>query len=304
MIITVVITDILIIILSNKNISLDFLKMLVIPLIPYFIGMNLERDNKESIYKIYILSALILVIYIHMKYFINISSWNSSLVYMYSQKNSASQIIATAILMILSNIKKSKIKVLLIAYFIMIICLMQARTSIISLIFVLIIYILVKSKKKMRFIISLAVIYIIIMKIPYLKNFIFHTFLIDKYNGMSMNSFSSNRITNYINAFNNIKNNLFIGNAYYVDNLLLNITCNSGVIIGLLIIIVIIIRYIKNLFNNNFNIKYKKILFYLTTYYIITSLFEGYPPFGPGVCSMAFWLLSGIYDKENKVIKE
>ena len=34
----------------------------------------------------------------------------------------------------------------------------------------------------------------------------------------------------------------------------------------------------------------------MSIFYLVISIFEGFPPYGPGVASMAFWLFSGYLD--------
>ena len=41
----------------------------------------------------------------------------------------------------------------------------------------------------------------------------------------------------------------------------------------------------------------------LTVFFLGESLFEGHPPFGPGVCAMMLWFLSSRIDMQKEGLK-
>ena len=42
----------------------------------------------------------------------------------------------------------------------------------------------------------------------------------------------------------------------------------------------------------------------LTVFYFMESLFEAYPPFGPGVCTFMFWIVCAFLDVRGSFKKE
>lgn len=275
----------------------NMLRVVLLPLVVYLVGTNVDKKDINKIDKVFVFSAIILAIWINFNYFNSITAWLNSNAYLYGSKNSAAQIFATAIILLISNLKEKKvIKIILALYLFLIICLMQCRTSIVSLAFALVIFAYVKSKHKIKLSFILFIILLISIKIPLINNFISHALFIDKYANSSLNTFSSGRFALYYNTILTIKDNLLLGTGnYYVDNLFLNLLSNFGLIFGGMYILFIIFIFIKNVWNNKCDEHYKKVLYYLTFYYMVTSFLEGFPPYGPGTCTLIFWIFTGIY---------
>ena len=69
------------------------------------------------------------------------------------------------------------------------------------------------------------------------------------------------------------------------------ILAESG-LLGLIIVEWVWFKKITMCFGYSGEPKAKTFLFMMTVFYIIESILEGYPPFGPGVSSFMFWFLS------------
>lgn len=282
------------------------IKVIILPIMLCLIGNTLNSEDLRKISNTYIYSSLILAIWININYFGSLSNWLSSLVYIYPQKNSAAQIFSTSIILSITNQNRKKIyNIFMIFYFLFIICLMQCRTAIISLVIVLITKMFLECRHKIKLTIALFILSFFTLSNSKIVSFISHVFLVDKYSGTSLNNFSSNRLDLYNQALNIFNKNMIFGvGNYYVDNLFLNLFVNFGVVIGIILIIFILCRIIKNTFFNSFENFFDKCLFFLSIYYFITSFFEAYPPFGPGTCSLIFWIFSSFYDTQNNKRKE
>ena len=291
-------------ILNNSYISSNLLRVISLPLLPYLIGIRLSKTDMGKVSTFYIIGSIILAIWININFFGSFSIWANSQMYIYAQKNPAAQIFSTSIILLMFNFKnKGILRICLAAYLFFIICILQCRTAIIALLFAFLIYIYTKSKHKIRLTILLVCLIGLIYYIPQLNLFLSHVFLIDKYVNASLNTFSSNRMILYHNAYLLLKNNLFLGvGNYYVDNFYLNALLNYGLIVGGLLIIYTLYRFYKNIFGKKCQNNVEKCLLLLTVYYFVTSLSEAYPPFGPGTCSLMFWLFSSYYDKRKHTL--
>ncbi|MCC6103025.1 MAG: O-antigen ligase family protein [Olegusella sp.] len=155
-----------------------------------------------------------------------------------------------------------------------------------------------------RFAFAIIVLSLILLTLsPTALSYINHVFFIDKYAGTSLNTMSSGRGVYWSEALSVFEGSPAIGvGNYYVDNYYLNSLANVGIIGSVFIVGLLVMRSMKNL--GMIGIISKEgiepfiwIVFSLTFFYLIESIFEGLPPIGPGSCSFIFWMLSGYLDE-------
>lgn len=288
----------------------NYLQVILIPLFIYFLGVQTVRNNKllinlRIVATIYCLLAIAFAAYLQAKYFPSISNWLSSVVYVYRSKNSAAQIFGSAIFILfcLKTQKKylTAIRFVGIAYLLLMILLLQCRTALLGILLSLIIYIFIinKNRKIKVFALFVALLAItILLRNETVNNFVSHAFFVDKYDTSNLNSFSAGRLSLYTKALKVFEENILMGiGYYYVDDLYISALASGGLISGTLIIFIWIRRVFLNVgLRKKCAYELSNLILLLTVFYFVESFFEGYPPFGPGVCSFFFWLLLGAGD--------
>lgn len=293
---------------GTTHLQSGYMSLLPIPLLIMLVADLFRRDfDEKSIRKLavfYTLSVLVFSIWIHFTYFASYSNWLSFRGgYLFQTKNSAAQTISPAIYMIFFIIvtkenagNKAKFLWYLIAlYFLIVLGLCQARTSLLGLSLSLLIYALKYSRKKLQWLGGILVIALIAMQFSSVQVFVEKIFNIRKYAGADLNTISSGRVNQYIAAIRAFVDSPIIGQGkWYVDCSYLSILTESG-IVGFLIIEPIWISKIHNNYKGYWysreavgNDK-RNFVVLLTVFYIVESLLEAYPPFGPGVTSFGFW---------------
>ena len=119
--------------------------------------------------------------------------------------------------------------------------------------------------------------------------------MIDKYAGADINTLSSGRLGLYVQALDNFIESPILGvGRYYVDCSYIYILAESGIIGFLLIEFIWLKRIVLNLKHKYSPYARPYMLTSFVIFYFIESLLEGQPPFGPGVSSFMFWMLSEI----------
>ncbi|MBR3352209.1 MAG: O-antigen ligase family protein [Lachnospiraceae bacterium] len=288
--------------IDNNFLTTNYLRVLLVPLMVTISGDIVADDNIKTIDKlcrVYLICALIFAVWVQRTYFTSYSSWLVSRRYIFSEKNSAGQIWSAAIFISIFLLHyKSRLEKTLIymacMYLLIMIGICQCRTSILGIGVAITAYIFVRSKKKLKLTILIALVVLSLYYIPFTRNFINQALFLTKYAGTDLNTFSSGRIVKYIKALQLFKSSPYIGvGQYYVDCSYLLILVESG-IIGFLIIEWIWINKLILSYRYKANDKYRVFLFMMTTFYIIESILEGYPPFGPGVSSFMYWFLSSV----------
>lgn len=285
----------------------NFLRVLPVPLLVSIIADlcsdKLDKKSIERLMMSYVLFSLLYGIYIHVSFFPSYTEWLKCMSYAYDSKNTATQIWAVAgVLLLLGveyrNVFQKVIGCLLSGYLLFICCLTQGRTVLLAIACAYLAFVLLNAKKKLRWIICSIIAACLLWAFIPTRRFILHTFLVDLYSsnqmgtGLELNAFSSGRLGHYKDALLCISQSPVIGTGkYYVDNLYIAILAESGIIGLLLILPVLVLRALQNLFVKAGK-RDRALLLVLTTFYAVESVLEGYPPLGPGVCSMMFWFVS------------
>lgn len=297
---------------DKEHLSANYIRVLVIPLLISIIGCLYSNINDKVINvigRVYIYSALIFGLWVQFTYFPSYNSWLNQRLYVFVEKNSAGQIWISAVFVSLFLLEfKSKIErviILLISiYLIVITGFSQCRTALLGLAVGLVAFAILRAKHKLRLIFLFVAVVVALWLIPRTHTFIEQALLINKYAGSDVNTYTSGRIDKYFKAFYIILESPFIGvGKYYVDNSYILITAESG-LIGLAIIEFVWIKKMILCFKYEGDISYKSFLFVISFFYIIESLLEGYPPFGPGVSSFMFWLLSSLLINKSKYLSD
>ena len=281
----------------------SYLNIMLVPLmvsiVSNLLDQKLSKDYIVSICKTYVVCALIFAAYINITFFASYQAWLASKQYLFASKNSAAQIWCTAILIIyyiILPVARRKYFWYTSTFYLLILCgLSQCRTAILGLACVLIFNILMYSKHKVKWCLLLCFGLCGMLLLSETRQFISQVFLLDKYAGADLNTMSSGRLGLYAKAIDVFCDSPFVGvGRYYVDCSYIYILAESGIIGFLLIEYVWVKRFFTNIKREKLSYAKPFMLTSFVIFYLVESMLEGQPPFGPGVSSFMFWMLSEI----------
>lgn len=289
--------------LSRKFAFPNYAQVLLVPLVVTITGdyySRLTEDKLQSVLRVYIVCALVYAVWAQITYFPSYSSWLQRVTYAFMLKNSAGQIWMAGVFMLVflieyNNLKWRIIGYIAAAYLLIMTGISQCRTALLAVSVVTACFVLFQMKRKGLAVLIIAAVAVFVWNFPFTRAFIDQALFLNKYAGADLNTFSSGRIGAWVRALNVFWDSPFFGSGqYYVDCSYILILAESGLIGFILIELVWGGELIRNLsFKGKRNIQL--FLFCTSIFYIVESVLEGYPPFGPGVSSFMFWLLSAIY---------
>ena len=258
-------------------------------------------DVIDKIIGIFIISMLVVSASIFVQYF-GIGYNLATRLYAYSSKNSVSQIIFTAIILLIVRYQPQKafwkiVKILAIAFEIYVILLLRSRATLVSLILAIFAIAFSRNaKKRIKVAIGLIGIIVIILLLTNssFNDFIFNNVIFAGRNAANLNELTSGRV-NIIESFpDRISGNWLTGiGSTYFECFPLSAILQFGLPGGLLIIIISLQPLLAS-FNRRNQSQNWNLLFLISLGYSVNGLFEGLTPFGPGVKCYFMWLLYGI----------
>lgn len=288
-----------------------YIRVIMLPLGMYWIGLVIQQiisvDEFIKTISLYTMVTLAVAANIVFDYVPTLSEWYDAKIYLYASKNSISQIMASAVICLFAGYSESKvngkaIKLGLIAALVIAMFLVQARAALIGLLLSWTAYLLITRKLKKALFIALPMILLSLLISERAVDFIEHAFLINKYKGQGLNTFSSGRIGLYEQALIKFMEMPLVGQGiYYVDNFYISVITELGILGSAPVLWLWCKRVYLNITNmqrdpkNRLNI----IVICLTVFYLFESLLEAHPPFGPGAASFLFWLLCGYTDADT-----
>lgn len=293
--------------------SANYLRVLTVPLLLTIAG-NLYSDMDKTLLNrltiLYLICSIIFAFWVQITYFASYGAWLTAQTYLFEQKNSAGQIWCAAIFaaLFLVEYNNNIQKYLAYAgsfYLFVITAVCQCRTSILGIAVAIATYAMSRSKHKILLILLVILIAVLAWFTPFTRQFIEQALLLNKYEGADLDTFSSGRLGGYEIAFSYIFKSPIIGiGKYYVDCSYISILAETG-LVGFFLIEFIWANKMLRCYRFNGEAKEKIFLFFITTFYIVESMLEGFPPFGPGVSSFMFWFLSEILCEQQVVyVKE
>ncbi|MCR5742985.1 MAG: O-antigen ligase family protein [Lachnospiraceae bacterium] len=297
---------------NGKHFEANYIRALVKPLIVTIVGemyYNTSRSLINQIGRIYLICAVVFAIWVQVTFLPSYSTWLTTRIYLFGEKNSAGQIWISAILIALvlidyKNILDRLLSYIACLYLLIMTGICQCRTSLLGFVICFVCYGVYKSKNKIKWILCICVIGVLVWFIPFTHQFIEQALFLNKYAGADLNTFSSGRINLIIKALHRFSAIPIIGlGKYYVDCSYVLILAETG-IIGFLIIEWIWFNKLKQCVFYKGEKKEQAFLFIIAIFYVVESMLEGYPPFGPGVSSFMFWLVSGLLINRKKDSQE
>lgn len=285
--------------------SSSIISCLIMSLFIYVIGeWTSPYLNLSSIKKIFIsytISTLIVSIAIYVEYFSSGFDLTSR-VYAYSSKNSISQIIFTAVvlLMLMETPKKKLVVVLrwsVVIFLVFLMFLLRSRATLAGFLFCAF-YIVCEGRidKKIKYPVCIA---LIAVSFAVLFDENVSTILIDNILFASrdvtdFNSLSSGRLAIIEKAPQLLEDHWLTGiGSMYFECFPLSVILQFGVLVGPFILYISYLPFFKCFkFRKEGNLG--RVFFVVCIGYVINSMFEGLAPIGPGVKCYFLWLLFGI----------
>ena len=300
---------------DDAYLSSNYLKVLLVPLLVTIAGdmyANMDRELLNRLAMLYLISSVAFAVWVQFTYFTSYGDWLTSRTYLFEQKNSAGQIWCSAIFIALFFVEYKNNVQRYIAYFgafylFVMTAVSQCRTAILGIAVAVMAYTVSKSKHKVNLVFIFSLLVGVSLFIPFVRDFFEQAFLLNKFEGADLNTFSSGRLGAYEVALQDFFSSPIIGvGCYYVDCSYLSILAESG-LLGFCLIESV---WLKKIILSLRAFKHGGVVFFMIFFYVVESTLEGYPPFGPGVSSFMFWFLSEILysqsvagQKNNEVSK-
>lgn len=287
---------------GNIYLGADIINIAICLLVTTVSYIFWQQYGSDSIIKglctIMIVGGTLLALQVYMGYLRDADI--TSNFYAYDAKNSVAQILLCCGFVILlffsPNNKKLLIAGRIIAIFILVVMVMtRSRATLLSAFYIVYYYTFQYSNKKLKTgVIILSILAVgLILLYPNIYDVLVQGILFGGRDSSDVNSLSSGRIFLFALALQKIPQSPWIGSGdYYVDCMPLNILTEFG-IIGLLIVlsfIACIFVYLKK------KQKYDKIhnaAYALFISFLVNSIFEAQPPFGPGMKCFILWMFIG-----------
>lgn len=272
-------------------------------LIGILAGKYLEQSDLKKISGAFIVSALIVALYLYFNIFRGVD-WASTDGYLYGAKNSAGQIFLTAIVLLLFLFLKTNkvITVSLCSIFCALIIMMKSRATLLTLVLVviyIILFVVEKPLYKLGGVCILATIAIIILTNESLYELYINQIM---FNNKDINDFSaitSNRDIHY-EFFQRYFGQYWLWGTggTYLESMPLAVLMSYGILGGGAVLLYSLLPLYVGVMNVNKKEDYRvfcHIIISLGLVMWINGIFEEQSPFGPGVKCYFLWLVTGIF---------
>lgn len=256
----------------------------------------LENINRLFVVSIFLVSANIFVEFFGIGYNL------STRFYEYSSKNSVSQIIFTALILLIirytpQNAVGWLTKIGVIVFEMYVILLLRSRATLVSLLLCILVMVLARdTNRKMKAIICIVTLGVIVMLVvnEEFNNFIFNKVILANRSVANLNDLTSGRVSIISRFPQLIKGHWLTGiGPMYYECFPLSAILQFGIAGGILCIIISLQPLYKSfIFRHTSDEWY--LLFLIAIGYSVNGLFEGLAPFGPGVKCYYMWLLFGL----------
>lgn len=299
---------------NGKYLNTSIFKPVIISIfvftLGYFISNVIEEQDFKYIVVSYVISTFWVVVSVYLK-IIPQFSW-SNVEYAYASKNSISQIILTAIILLFMYIKSKKIwinisKWVLISFMTLVMLMLKSRASIIGLLIFILINLFFSKNKKSKIILLIIVGTFILISIfnDNFYNLILNDVLLGGRDKGNLNDISSGRFDMIIFFLKEFPRNIITGRGYYfIESFPLSILIQYGILGSLPLFIIALLPVTWSILNLKKNYSYNFILLNVSICYLINGLFESQAPFGPGIKNYFMWLFFGILLGKNHIINK
>ncbi len=268
------------------------------------LGNKFNEDDVEVVCRWFVIGAVVMGSF---WFFQNIANRFNLASRIYSNvsfnKNSASQLISSAVCILIIGINHNKqkkatiIRILLAIYLTLILFLMRSRACIFC--FAVAIFIMLMSrytnKNVKRWIYRILIIAAIVLLLnANLRTILVQQILFANRDATDLNNLTSGRINIYSQFWGLVKGHELIGNGkFYYECFYLSAIVQFGFPVGLYLWYYVI-HMLKTLKKIYISFRYGLLLMILAISYSLNGIFEGLSPFGPGTKNFFLWLLFGI----------
>lgn len=307
------------------SLAMEYINLIRIPFMVYFcsyyIGTteetNLSVGKKMMLF--FCALAFVMSVQVAMQFITNFGAWQSTEMYLYdgaTHKNSSAQTLGNCILVLFVYWNPQKL-IYKIARYVGVITAVagllyiQSRAALVAIGIALIISALFRGEKKkiLYALLFIIIAVVVVLNSEFLMSLVRQAFFIDKYSTggeLDLNRFSSGRLDYWAVVWDKFIDSPFIGNGYtYCDNFYINVMAGGGLFIGGPYLLLYLVRVYKNIsyYVRSYRVGtmdyFAQFAAVVSIFYMIISFFEGFPPYGPGVSCMMFWLISGYLDGRN-----
>lgn len=290
-----------------------FFQLLSKSLLMYLVGIvtysSIENASASIrfILRFYCVCAFVYSAWALANYFPGFGAWMSSMEYLFASKNSLGQIcgVGSLILICLALDKGDscfRVAQLIGGFALLIVALLfQCRTSVLG-VALGVLFLMVIKKKRIALVVILCLAVFCVCLSPSLQSMLEHAFRLDRVS--TGGDLSSGRLDYWADALVTLREHEIFGiGSFYVDNMYINLLVNVGVIGSVIVLAIwfsrLCINFARSMRGGVSSNRQKwltELVASLSVFYIVESLLEGYPPFGPGACSFMFWMLCGYVD--------
>lgn len=284
------------------------IKSLLIVLFIFIIGCGVSNKiNIQAFDRViwgYVISAFIVAVDVHIRFFATGFDITSR-IYAYDSKNSLSQILLTAIILLVFGLSTESKKIVLkwgiIGELFLLLCMMKSRATLLGFSAVYFFFLSnknIKKRLKLCSIIFVIAAIVIIVTNEQLNKLIIQDILFAGRNAANIDDLTSGRIFLVNKGLQLIHDNVFFGvGNLYLDCYPIDVILQFGLFPGIVLCIIAIIPLlfiIKEIRYSGQSYNIYISLFIISVTYLINGFFEALTPLGPGVKCYFLWLLYGM----------
>lgn len=288
----------------NSSIDKQIFLSAFVMFVGTFVGKRINLEDLEKISTAYIWSALIVCVNVYFTYIVR-SSWDSR-IYAYGSKNSISQILLfAAILIVFLKLKIEYSTISKIFYIVSLMLLvytllgLKSRASLIGIPIVAIVTILNqdvdKHLKTGIITVIIGITFFLILK-PEIYDSLVNNVILGGRSSNNLDDISSGRVDEWSNFFMDFGANGFFGDSYDKrESIFLSAFLQHGFVGGVLVSMMVFYPYAWFRRNHDKCGGFANIMKSIIIVSIVNGVFEQQAPFGPGAKCFFLWFLLGIF---------
>lgn len=275
------------------------------------VGTLISEDDIDFVIACYIVPSVAVAIGVFVKYLMGRGA--AGRVYLYGSKNSVSQILLTAVILMLMELlnQRTRKKLMLffyifgIAFLTYCILMLKSRASIVAIPVIALMIVFKKEnvdkKVKIGIIAALFIIVLILIFDRSLYDSLVNDVLLGNRDADDLNSISSGRWSDWVKFPTELSRCFVFGQgSTYRESFILSILLVFGVPLGSLLIAWSLYPFVWAIKNRKSDSIHVYTLLLVSLTYSINSVFEEQAPFGPGVKCFFLWMFFGLLLSRQK----
>jgi hypothetical protein len=257
----------------------------------------LAPTHLKRLLYVYVFAVVCVAAYLYTAYFSDIGSWLEAQTYAYGAKNSIGPIIGSAIIVLAYglapiNLARRALRLGLIASLLLVLVLLENRAGIVSLTSVYLATLLRSKERRLRHWLPVLLFVALMVLAGPFSAAIHKSLQIRKLGLTDANALSSGRVEQIAESGRMFLNQPLTGTGnWYVDSFPISILTEMGIVGAMPAFAMLFILVRSNLSGEVASLA--RLVKALMAFALVQCVFEGLPPFGPGVCYFLLWLLSG-----------